>query len=127
MFAVIQNESCPRATLDVVENLKNRQKCIDVANYGPPNPRLPSEGFWSKIAKIWKISTREARTMRCGNCAAFDVRPKMIECIEQGIGRDGIDPYDTVTRAELGYCRMFHFKCAASRTCSAWVVGGPIR
>jgi hypothetical protein len=26
----------------------------------------------------------------------------------------------------LGYCEAFDFKCAASRTCDAWVVGGPI-
>jgi hypothetical protein len=25
----------------------------------------------------------------------------------------------------LGYCEIFDFKCAASRTCDAWVVGGP--
>jgi hypothetical protein len=27
--------------------------------------------------------------------------------------------------ADLGYCEIFDFKCAASRTCDAWVVGGP--
>lgn len=28
--------------------------------------------------------------------------------------------------ANLGYCELFHFKCAAARTCDAWLVGGPI-
>jgi len=28
--------------------------------------------------------------------------------------------------ANLGYCELLEFKCAASRTCSAWLVGGPI-
>ena len=28
--------------------------------------------------------------------------------------------------ADLGYCELFHFKCAAARTCDAWLVGGPI-
>lgn len=118
---------CPKATLDVALNLKNRQRCIDVAMYGPANPRLPNAGYWQKLAAIWGESVETAKTMRCGNCAAFDIKPKTLECIRKGIGRDGIDPQDTVVAAELGYCRMFQFKCAASRTCSAWVTGGPIR
>ena len=76
---------------------------------------------------IWGESVETAKTMRCGNCAAFDIKPSTLECIRTGIGRDGIDPQDTVVAAELGYCRMFQFKCAASRTCSAWITGGPIR
>jgi hypothetical protein len=31
-----------------------------------------------------------------------------------------------VDSADLGYCELFHFKCAAARTCSAWLMGGPI-
>ena len=27
---------------------------------------------------------------------------------------------------EIGYCRFLKFKCAAARTCQAWVSGGPI-
>lgn len=127
MILSMNKPGCPKATLDVAENLKNRAKCIKVAMYGPPNPRLPNDAYWSKVAGVWGVSKAEAKTMRCGNCAAFDVKPETIECIKLGIGRDGIDPEDTVVAAELGYCRMFHFKCAASRTCSAWVVGGPIR
>lgn len=127
MLSVIQHRSCPRATLDVEENLRNRLKCIQIASYGPANPRLDNAAFWKKLADLWSITPNEARTMRCGNCAAFDVKPETLECIADGIGRDGIDPADTIVAGELGYCRMFHFKCAASRTCSAWVVGGPIR
>jgi len=28
--------------------------------------------------------------------------------------------------ANLGYCQLFHFKCAGDRTCDAWLMGGPI-
>jgi hypothetical protein len=35
------------------------------------------------------------------------------------------DPWGTIKLADLGYCEIFDFKCAASRTCDAWVVGGP--
>jgi hypothetical protein len=27
---------------------------------------------------------------------------------------------------DLGFCEIFDFKCAAKRTCAAWIVGGPI-
>ena len=37
------------------------------------------------------------------------------------------DPYDVLDRANLGYCQLFKFKCAAMRTCDAWLYGGPIR
>lgn len=124
---VINAPACPKATLDVEENLKNRAKCIRVAMYGPPNPRLANDAYWNRLASVWGTTQAVARTMLCSNCAAFDIKRKTLDCIRDGIGRDGIDPQDTVVAAELGYCRMFHFKCAASRTCSAWVVGGPIR
>ena len=37
------------------------------------------------------------------------------------------DPQDVLDRANLGYCQLFKFKCAATRTCDAWLHGGPIR
>lgn len=126
-FGIIPAAACPKATLDIAENLQNRQKAIIVAMYGPPNPKLPSLDYWRKLARVWGTEPAIAKTMRCGNCGFFDIKPKIIDCIKLGIGRDGIDPQDSVVAAELGYCRAFHFKCAASRTCSAWVTGGPIR
>ena len=118
---------CPPATQDIALNLKNRAKCIKDAHYGPANPKLPNKDYWEFMAKEWNITPAEAKTMRCRNCAAFDIKESTLECIRKGIGRDGVDPQDTVVAAELGYCRFFKFKCAASRTCDAWVTGGPIR
>lgn len=122
----MQPRTCPPATLDVELNLKNRKKAIRVADYGPANPRLPNREYWEKLAGEWGVSVREAKTMRCGNCAAFGITRNELACIAKGLESGGIDPVDTIVAAELGYCRMFKFKCAASRTCSAWVVGGPI-
>ena len=118
---------CPKATQDVALNLQNRRKAIQVAKYGPANPRLPNELYWRQIASEWGVSVEEAKTMRCGNCAAFDISPEIRACISKGLAEDGVDPADTIVAAELGYCHAFKFKCAASRTCSAWIVGGPIR
>ena len=126
MFAIISQPACPRATQDVALNLQNRQKAIGVAAYGPANPRLPNVAYWQKLADVWGIAPAEARTMRCGNCAAFDVSQHMRECIAQGLG-GGVDVEQTIDAGALGYCHAFHFKCASARTCSAWIVGGPRR
>jgi hypothetical protein len=34
---------------------------------------------------------------------------------------------EVVEAGDLGFCEIFDFKCAAGRTCSAWIVGGPIK
>jgi hypothetical protein len=122
-------EACPIATQDVAVNLKNRQKAIQVANYGPLNPAQPNRTFWMAKAKIFGTTVAEAKGSRCGNCAAFNVGPTIKSCIEQGLAAGGSgaqDAWDVVNTADLGYCEMFDFKCAATRTCDAWVTGGPV-
>lgn len=118
---------CPVATYDVDVNLKNRQKAIDDYHYGPANPDEPGD-YWKKAGKIWGISAKAAETMRCGNCAAFDVSDKMWACIEAGIQGDekSADAMATIHKADLGYCNFLHFKCAGTRSCKAWVTGGAI-
>ena len=118
---------CPIATVDVGLNLKNRQEAIDVANYGPLNPNEPSEEYWQAKADKFKTTPEEAKSAICGNCAFFVKTKEMLACIAAGIGEDApADPYDTIAAGELGYCEAFDFKCAANRTCDAWVTGGPI-
>ncbi|NBS70997.1 hypothetical protein EBT31_19135 [bacterium] len=53
----------------------------------------------------------------------------MMDCIEKGIqGKEGRtqDAMDVIDAGDLGFCEIFDFKCAAARTCDAWIVGGPI-
>jgi len=119
-----QEQSCPMPTQDVTLNLKNRAKAITTAAYGPENPALPNTAFWQKKADTWDVTINDAKQSRCGNCAAFNVFDKIKQCIAQGIGMEA-DPWGTIKLADLGYCEIFDFKCAASRTCDAWVVGGP--
>jgi hypothetical protein len=69
----------------------------------------------------------DVKSMRCGNCAAFIQTPSMLECIEEGIDEDsGEYASAVVDAAGLGYCELFEFKCAADRTCDAWLTGGPV-
>lgn len=119
--------ACPAATYDIPLNLKNRQKAIDGANYGPLNPNEPNNEFWADAAERWDVTPAEAKKQRCGNCAAFIRTPAMLDCIEQGLGNEtGNDAYGTIKAGVLGYCEAFDFKCAASRTCDAWIAGGPV-
>lgn len=113
-------ESCPAATQDITINLKNRAKAIGSANYGPENPDLPNTAFWKKKANEWEVSVEDAKQSRCGNCAAFNQDDSMLDCIEKGIGDEG-DAEEFIEKGDLGYCEIFDFKCAASRTCDAWV------
>jgi hypothetical protein len=122
--------ACPVATLDIHVNLKNRNHAIEDYGYGPLNPNEPSKDFWDKKAKMWMISVDEAKTARCGNCAAFIKTPEMLQCIAKGM-EAGDEPHmdssmDVIKASNLGYCELFHFKCAGDRTCDAWLVGGPI-
>ena len=118
------DKKCPLPTQDVTLNLKNRAKAITAAAYGPENPDLSNTAYWKKKADTWDVTIADAKQSRCGNCAAFNVQDAIKECIAKGIGMEA-DPWGTIELADLGYCEIFDFKCAASRTCDAWVVGGP--
>lgn len=119
-----KDEDCPEPTQDIKLNLKNRQKAINEHGYGPPDPSQPNEKFWLKKMDMWKVDElSEVKNMLCGNCAAFDITTKTLDCIESGIGEDATE---TINAGKLGYCKFLKFKCAAKRTCDAWVTGGPI-
>jgi lambda family phage portal protein len=115
--------SCPIATQDIKTNLANRQTAVDDANYGPANPNEPNEDYWKAKADEFQGDVATAKKMLCGNCAAFDQRTKVLGCIKKGIGEDA---NEVAIGGDLGYCEIFDFKCAAKRTCDAWIVGGPM-
>lgn len=122
-------KECPKVCSDIQLNLKNRDWAFKNVGYGPANPESP-ENFWQIRAKEWATSEKNAQTMHCGNCSAFIQTPEMMECIIGGIQGEESDnetyANEVVASAELGYCELLEFKCAANRTCSAWLVNGPI-
>ena len=119
---------CPLATVDIEENIKNRDWTIKKFGYGPLNPDSPDPGFWEEKAALWGTDDQTVKTARCGNCAAFDQSSVVMSCIEKGINEtNAADPQDVLDLADLGYCQLFKFKCAAARTCDAWLHGGPTR
>jgi len=118
---------CPPATQDIMINLENRNKAIKSVGYGPLNPDRPNVDFWEEKAKLWQTSTDEAKSSRCANCAVFIKTPEMLQCIESGLSQgDKENAWDSVEAGDLGYCEALDFKCAAGRTCDAWVAGGPV-
>jgi hypothetical protein len=121
---------CPKATYDLKENLEYRDRAFKDFGYGPANPNSEDDFFWRQRAQEWNTTVDEAKTMRCGNCAAFIQTPEMMACIVKGIqGEESNDETyapEVSDAANLGYCELLEFKCAANRVCSAWLVGGPI-
>jgi hypothetical protein len=130
---MLSGKMCPVATQDVHINLKNRNHAFKEYGYGPPNPDDANHAFWLKKAKMYNAPTDVVKTMLCGNCAAFIQTPKMMECIKGGLekGKDSENELDYdqqfIDAADLGFCELFHFTCAAARTCDAWKSGGSIK
>ena len=120
----IEGAACPIETQDVAANLANRQKAIEVANYGPLDPSEPNTEYWQAAADRWEVTIEEVQTARCGNCAAFNVTTPMQACIAEGVG--GSEAEAVIDAGAIGFCEVFDFKCAAARRCDGWMVGGPI-
>ena len=114
--SISEEMSCPPATQDVELNTDNRNSTIENHMYGPLNVDEPAD-YWDKIADKWDTSVEAAKKSLCGNCVAFDISPRMEECMPGEISDDD---------GKLGYCWMHHFKCHSARTCDTWAKGGPI-
>ena len=112
-----QKEDCPPATKDVALNTKNRNATRDNHMYGPLNVKEPGD-YWEKLADRWDTTVEAAKKSKCGNCVAFDISPRMEECMPGSVSDES---------GRLGYCWMHHFKCHSARSCDTWATGGPIR
>ena len=122
--------ACPTATKDIAVNLAHRQKAIKVAHYGPMNPAEPNADYWQAKADQFKTTVADAKSSRCGNCAAFIQTKQMLDCIDAGLtagDSNAQNAWDTIGAGNLGYCEAFDFKCASKRTCDAWIAGGPVK
>ena len=107
---------CPPATKDVALNTKNRNATRDNHMYGPLNVKEPGD-YWQKLADRWDTDLEAAKKSTCGVCVAFDISPRMTECMPGAVSDES---------GRLGYCWMHHFKCHSKRSCDTWASGGPI-
>ena len=112
---ILKELSCPRATKDLKFNTKNRNMAIkdEDIKYGPIN--LEDDKYWVDLADHWNTTPDVAKKSKCSNCMAFDISPRMKECM----------PIEDV-KGGLGYCWMHDFKCHEDRTCYTWAKGGAI-
>jgi hypothetical protein len=113
----VKEIACPRAAGDLKLNTQNRNAAIreDHIRYGPLN--LSDDAYWQSLAEFWRTTPQVAKKSTCGNCAAFDISPRMEACMPGPLQDDD---------GRLGYCHMHHFKCHSARTCRTWAAGGPI-
>ena len=113
---ILKEMACPRATQDLKLNTKNRDSAVKAEHiqYGPLN--LNDEEYWERYAKRWNTTAEVAKKSNCSNCVAFDISPRMEDCMPLELDDDG----------RLGYCWMHHFKFHSARTCYTWAKGGPI-
>ncbi len=115
----VDKMKCPAATQDLKLNTKNRDAAIKEKHiqYGPLNVDEPGD-YWKDIAEYWNTTENAAKKSLCGNCVAFDISPRMDDCMPGPVS----DP-----DGRLGYCWMHHFKCHSARACRTWAKGGPIK
>jgi len=113
---ILKKLVCPTATQDLKLNTKNRDRAVKEKHiqYGPLN--LNDEKYWEEYAKKWNTTADVAKKSNCSNCVAFDISPRMDDCMPLNTDEDG----------RLGYCWMHDFKCHSARTCYTWAKGGPI-
>ena len=116
-----QSLDCPAPTQDLELNTENRDAAIEAPHiqYGPLN--LADEDYWVRAAEHWNTEPEVAKKSRCSNCVAFDISPRMLECLPGPVS----EPIEDA-EGKLGYCWMHHFKCHSARACYTWAAGGPI-
>ena len=116
-----KDRECPPATQDLEINTRNRNSAIkaEYIQYGPLN--LADEEYWERAAEHWNTTVDVAKESRCSNCVAFDISPRMLECLPGPVSQPIED-----AEGYLGYCWMHNFKCHSARSCFTWAAGGPI-
>ena len=116
-----KDNDCPASTQDLELNTKNRNSAIkaEYIQYGPLN--LADTEYWDRAAEHWNTKPEIAKQSRCSNCVAFDISPRMLECMPGPVAEPIADD-----EGYLGYCWMHNFKCHSARSCFTWAAGGPI-
>lgn len=82
---------CPEATQNSKKNAENQEHAREEYQYGES----------------------QKKGQHCSNCVAWDVSPRMENCLEKLGGE--------------GYCWMHHFMCQGNKWCNTWAEGGPIK
>ena len=110
---------CPPATQDLELNTKNRDSAVHAEHiqYGPLNVDEPGD-YWQNIAEYWNTTEEAAKKSVCGNCVAFDISPRMKECMpgetsdEDGVLHEDLGDLEDINTKILAdvYTLNYHVK-----------------
>jgi hypothetical protein len=121
-------KSCPVGTMYEQVNLQNHLYAIDLAEYGPADPRQPNTEFWQNKMKIWDVNEGTAIMRVCTSCFYANKSPEMQDCIIEGPGgefKESDLPNNPVWSEIDGlptyYCTRWNMTVNPLRTCNGWV------
>lgn len=100
------------------QNMDTMNRLVKDWHLGPENASEDPKAngtFWSSIAQVWEVPTKQARRMLCANCEYFENTPEMMEAMES-IPQNEYD----ADGGGRGFCHKFDFICHNLRTCQAW-------
>lgn len=100
------------------QNIANAKNAIANWNLGASNVDAQNNDYWRKMAKIWSVDEKTARTQICGNCEYYDNTPEVLSAMTDKYPLNEYDIYNSFT--QRGYCHKLDFSCHTPRTCQAW-------
>lgn len=119
-------DNCPMALQSNNLNIKNHLETIKEHGLGPADPLKPSTEFWDAKAKLWKITSGDARGRLCNNCEYYFDTELVRNCIENGPAMQikasalPLNPkWADVEDHPIGYCEKWDITCSPIRTCDA--------
>jgi len=117
-------DNCPLALQNNNLNIEHHLEAIKDHGLGPANPLEPNDSFWNDKAKIWNISSGDARGRLCNNCEYYFDTELIRNCIENGPAMKlkasalPLDPkWTDIEDHPIGYCEKWNITCSPIRTC----------
>ena len=106
--AIVSNQEC----------IANTKKALANWNLGPENVDADNKSYWQKMAKIFSVSEKVARSQICANCEYYDNTPEILAEMKTKYPINQFDIYNS--NEQRGYCRKLNFACHTTRCCQAW-------
>lgn len=121
-------KQCPVGTMYLDVNTQNHLYAIELADYGPPDPREPNTEFWQNKMRIWDVNEGTAIMRVCASCHHADKSPEMQDCVIEGPGGELMEselPLNPVWTDIDGmpyyYCKRWNMTVNPLRSCNGWM------
>jgi len=115
---MMENDIREAKDLTVKDNLDIMRWLLDDWHLGPKIAVDNNQGnneFWGNMAKVWRVTDKEARRKSCANCEYGHIDPEHLEAMEH-------IPYNKFDKdgGMRVWCDRFDFICHATRVCQNW-------